>query len=91
MTAWGAILAEMESYQCHTASERLYCKRLRLILPEIMAQCNPDYTTRELKGNTALHYACSLSHVGLVQWLVNHGAEGVLFSMRYGYICCILC
>lgn len=71
----GAILAEIESYQCHTASERLYCKRLRVILPEIMAQCNPDYTTRELKGNTALHYACSLSHVGLVQWLVNHGAD----------------
>lgn len=58
----------------------MYCKRLRLILPEIMAQCNPDYTTRELKGNTALHYACSLSHVGLVQWQVNHGAEGVLFQ-----------
>jgi len=71
----GAILAEIESRQCHTASERLYCKRLRVILPEIMAQRNPDYTTRELKGNTALHYACSLSHVGLVQWLVNHGAD----------------
>ena len=69
------ILAEIESRQCHTASERLYCKRLRVILPEVMAQRNPDYTTRELKGNTALHYACSLSHVGLVQWLVDHGAD----------------
>lgn len=69
------ILAEMESRPYHTATERLYCKRLLVILPEIMAQRNPDYTTRELKGNTALHYACSLSHVELVQWLVNHGAD----------------
>lgn len=69
------ILAEIESRQCYTESDRLYCKRLRAILPEIMAQRNPDYTTREFKGNTALHYACSLSHVRLVQWLVNHGAD----------------
>lgn len=71
----GAILSELETRRCHTASERLYCNRLRVILPEIMAQRNPDYTTRELKGNTALHYACSLSHVALVQWLVDHGAD----------------
>lgn len=70
-----AILAEIESRPWNTPSERLYCKRLRVILPEIMAQRNPDYTTRELKGNTALHYACSLSHVALVQWLVDHGAD----------------
>lgn len=69
------ILAEIESRQCRTESERLYCKRLCFILPEIMAQRNPDYTTRELKGNTALHYACSLSYVRLVQWLVDHGAD----------------
>lgn len=69
------ILADIEARQYQTSSERLYCKRLSVILPEIMARRNPDYTTRELKGNTALHYACSLSHVGLVQWLVDHGAD----------------
>lgn len=69
------ILAEIETRKCHAASEQLYCNRLRVILPNIMALRNPDYTTRELKGNTALHYACSLSHAELVQWLVNHGAD----------------
>lgn len=69
------ILADIEARQYQTSSDRLYCKRLSVILPEIMARRNPDYTTRELKGNTALHYACSLSHVGLVQWLVDHGAD----------------
>ena len=26
-------------------------------------------------GTTALHNACGLSHVEIVQWLVNHGAD----------------
>ena len=41
----------------------------------VMMLGNPSFTTPDYKGNTALHYACSLGHVALVRWLVDHGAN----------------
>lgn len=69
------ILAELRNKIYTTATDKLYQKRLLMLLPLIMESCNPSITTPETKGNTALHYACALSHVQLVQWLITHGAD----------------
>lgn len=70
-----AILQEIEGTRYRSASERLYQKRLSSLLPMVMMMGNPSFTTPDYKGNTALHYACSLGHVALVRWLVDHGAN----------------
>ncbi len=69
------IIAELEERTCTTAADKLYRKRLLALLPLIQMSGNPDLTLPETKGNTALHYACSMSHTTLVQWLVDHGAN----------------
>lgn len=69
------ILAALEERKFSSATDKLYQKRLLLLLPLIMESGNPSVTTPETKGNTALHYACALSHVQLAQWLVDHGAD----------------
>ena len=71
----GTILSGLDKRVAKTADERLYVRRLKTILPLVISKRNPNYTSAEYKGNTALHYACGLSHVELVQWLVNHGAN----------------
>ncbi len=71
----GAILSGLDKCVAKTADERLYVRRLKTILPLIISERNPNYTSAEYKGNTALHYACGLSHTELVQWLVAHGAD----------------
>lgn len=68
------ILQELEKAS-YKGTEKLYQKRLVSLLPMIMMSYDASYTTPEYKGNTALHYACALSHVKLVQWLVDHGAD----------------
>ena len=70
-----SILQEIEGTRYRSASERLYQKRLSSLLPMVMMLGNPSFTTPDYKGNTALHYACSLGHVALVRWLVDHGAN----------------
>ena len=69
------IVAGQEERACTSAAEQLYRKRLLALLPLIQMSGDPDLTLPETKGNTALHYACSMGHVELVQWLVNHGAN----------------
>ncbi len=66
---------ELKSRRCRNATERLYRDRLLTLLPLIARTGNVDITTTETRGNTALHYACGLSHVELVRWLVAHGAN----------------
>ena len=58
-----------------SASEKLYRKRLLTLLPLIRQSGNVNLTTPETKGNTALHYACSLGEVGLVECLLKLGAD----------------
>lgn len=69
------IIAGLEELNCTSASEKLYRKRLLTLLPLIQMSGDPNTTLPETKGNTALHYACSMGHVELVQWLVDHGAN----------------
>ena len=69
------LLMELEERTYKSATEKLYQKRLLMLLPQIQVLHDPNWTTTETKGNTALHYACGLSHTELVQWLVNHGAD----------------
>lgn len=69
------ILSALQKRRCRNATERLYCKRLCSLIPTIMSLHNPSFTSPDYKGNTALHYACALSHTALVQWLVDHGAD----------------
>ena len=70
-----AILSRLEKTQYRSSTDRLYRKRLLSLLPNVMMLNNASWTAPDYKGNTALHYACGLSDVELVQWLVNHGAD----------------
>lgn len=70
-----AILSEIEQASYRSATDKLYQKRLVSLLPMVMMMHDASYTNPDYKGNTALHYACGLSHVKLVQWLVEHGAD----------------
>ena len=54
---------------------RLYQTRLLTLLPLIQQGSPVDVTLPETKGNTALHYACGMGRVDIVEWLVNHGAD----------------
>lgn len=69
------ILKEIETTPYKSATDKLYQKRLTSLLPLVMMMHDASYTNPDYKGNTALHYACGLSHVKLVQWLVDHGAD----------------
>ena len=69
------ILWDIEKMVPGNATEKLYKKRLITLLPHVMMTQDASYTNPDYKGNTALHYACGLSHVELVQWLVKHGAD----------------
>ena len=52
-----------------------YAKRLGELLPRIGEGGDINMTTPESKGNTALHYACAVGDVELVQWLLSRGAN----------------
>lgn len=71
----GELVRKLENTQYKTAVERLYQKRLLTILPQIMEGAPIDTTIANANGTTALHNACGLSHVELVRWLVEHGAD----------------
>lgn len=60
---------------CPDATTQLYQKRLMTLLPRIQEGESVDLTLPETKGNTALHYACGMSNIALVVWLVEHGAD----------------
>lgn len=69
------LVRELEQRRYKTAVERLYQKRLLTVLPQIMEGAPIDNVISNANGTTALHNACGLSHVELVQWLVDHGAN----------------
>lgn len=69
------ILQNINNTRYRSSSERLYQKRLSSLLPLVMMMHDASFTNPDYKGNTALHYACSLGHVELVRWLVDHGAN----------------
>ena len=71
----GELVRDLEKTQYQTAVERLYQKRLLTVLPQIMEGAPIDSIIANANGTTALHNACGLSHVEIVQWLVDHGAN----------------
>ena len=70
-----AIISELENTTAKSATDKLYRKRLLTLLPLIQMSGNANLTLPETKGNTALHYACGMSHLPLVAWLLAHGAD----------------
>ncbi len=71
----GELVRELENRKYKTAVERLYQKRLLTVLPRIMEGAPIDNIIPHANGTTALHNACGLSHVEIVRWLVEHGAD----------------
>lgn len=71
----GELIRGLETTQYQTAVERLYQKRLLTILPQMMEGGDVNNVLSDANGTTALHNACGLSHVEIVQWLVDHGAD----------------
>lgn len=69
------IINSIETANYRTATDKLYQKRLVSLLPIVMVLQDASWTSPDYKGNTALHYACGLSHVELVRWLIEHGAD----------------
>jgi hypothetical protein len=69
------LISSLEKVEYRTAVERLYQKRLLTLLPQIVLGSSVDTVLPNANGTTALHNACGLSHVEIVQWLVEHGAD----------------
>ena len=69
------LVLELQQTKYKTAVERLYQKRLLTLLPQIMEGGDINNVLSNANGTTALHNACGLSHVQIVQWLVDHGAD----------------
>ena len=53
----------------------MYQRRLLTLLPQIAEGASTETVLPNANNSTALHYACGLSHVEIVQWLVDHGAD----------------
>ncbi len=70
-----ALISQLSRTQYSNAVQKLYQKRLLHILPRISAGESVDTIIANANGTTALHNACGLSHVEIVRWLVNHGAN----------------
>ena len=69
------LISSLEKAEYRTAVERLYQKRLLTLLPQIVQGASVDTVLPNANGTTALHNACGLSHVEIVRWLVEHGAD----------------
>lgn len=69
------LISSLGKVEYRTAVERLYQKRLLTLLPQIVQGASVDTVLPNANGTTALHNACGLSHVEIVQWLVEHGAD----------------
>lgn len=69
------MISSLEKVEYRTAVERLYQKRLLTLLEQMRQGASIDTVLPNANGTTALHNACGLSHVEIVQWLVEHGAD----------------
>ena len=69
------LISSLENTEYKTAVERLYQKRLLTLLEQMKQGASIDTVLDNANGTTALHNACGLSHVEIVQWLVEHGAD----------------
>lgn len=71
----GEEIAKLEKLKTGNSATRLYKGRLMKVLPLIHQGEDVNYSAPESKGNTALHYACSLGRAELVQVLLDWGAD----------------
>lgn len=69
------LLAGLKRRHYDSAIDRRYQARLISQLNLILRGENINVTYAETQGCTALHYACSLSDLQLVRWLVDNGAD----------------
>lgn len=69
------LVLQLEQRTYKSSVERLYQKRLLTLLPQIMEGGDVNSVLSNANGTTALHNACGLSCVEIVQWLVDHGAD----------------
>lgn len=69
------LIVQLRGQQYSNATQKLYQKRLLTVLPRISAGESVDTIIPNANGTTALHNACGLSHVEIVRWLVNNGAN----------------
>lgn len=70
-----ALISQLSRTHYSNAVLKLYQKRLLSVLPAISAGADVNTVIANANGTTALHNACGLSHVEIVRWLVNHGAN----------------
>ena len=70
------LIRELEQHRYTDAVERLYQLRLLEALRGIQeGRYHVNSVLANANGTTALHNACGLSRVEIVQWLVDHGAD----------------
>ena len=70
------LISKLEQQRYTNAVEQLYRHRLLHALRSIHeGRYYVDSILPEANGTTALHNACGLGHVEIVQWLINRGAD----------------
>lgn len=69
------LIQDLSSRHYETAVEKLYQKRLLSGLQALLHGADINQILPNANGTTLLHNACGLSHVEIVRWLVNHGAD----------------
>lgn len=69
------MIQDLSLVRYETAVEKLYQKRLLTGLNALLYGADINHILPNANGTTLLHNACGLSHVEIVQWLVNHGAD----------------
>ena len=69
------MIQDLKETSYKTPLEKLYQKRVLQLLERIKNGAPVDTVLENANGTTALHNACGLSRVDVVQWLVDHGAN----------------
>lgn len=61
--------------KCKEEYSALCQKRLLMLLDNIRNGGDINMSTEETKGNSALHYSCSLGSLSITTWLLENGAD----------------
>ena len=69
------LIQDLSLIQYESAVEQLYRKRLINGLTSVLHGADINHVLPNANGTILLHNACGLSHVVLVKWLVEHGAD----------------
>lgn len=69
------MIARIADINSNDDTTLLYKKRLLTLLPLIREGADVNVTLPETKGNTALHYACSMGDFEITLWLLENGAD----------------